>query len=612
MTDAEPASLDIARLRAGFRARALSASALIEAILDRIAAAGDDRVWISRVPTELLRARAVALDAITAGLSGDDILARWPLFGIPFAVKDNIDIAGLPTTAACPAFSYEPEISAPCVTVLEAAGAIVIGKTNLDQFATGLVGCRSPYGVPRNPFDARFIPGGSSSGSAVAVAAGLVSFALGTDTAGSGRVPAAFNNIVGLKPTRGCISIRGVVPACRSLDCVSIFALSSADAASVLEICGAFDHEDPFSRRLTGATAAKAVPPRFRFAVPRAADLEFFGDPETPALFARAIATLEALGGTRIETDLTPFRAAGELLYSGPWVAERLAAIETFFRRQPDALLRVTRQIIASGDRYSASDAFTASYRLAALSRKAATLWDRADVLLLPTAGTTYTIAAVEADPLWLNSQLGYYTNFVNFLDLAAIAVPAGFRGDGLPFGVSLVGPAFSDGFLSALGATWQRKLDLPLGATAHRLAPAPAMADAAAIPATFVEVAVVGGHLAGMPLNPELVEKGAQLVRRAETAPIYRMFRLDGDPPRPGLIRVTDGHRIEIEIWRLDVAAFGAFVANVPAPLTIGTIVLDDGRCVKGFLCEVEATRNAEDISTFGGWRRFVADRSG
>ncbi len=470
MTRIGSPSLDLTRLRGRFRTGALTAAALIEEVLARIEAAGDDRVWIERVPVARLRAQAARLDDEAA--RDPDLIARRPLFGIPFAIKDNIDVAGMPTTAACPAFVYRPSATAPVVVRLEQAGALLLGKTNLDQFATGLVGCRSPYGVPRNPFDEGFIPGGSSSGSAVAVASGLVSFALGTDTAGSGRVPAAFNNIVGLKPTRGRISTRGVVPACRSLDCVSIFALSCEDAAQIFDICDGYDADDPLSRR--ASADVEAFQAQFRFAVPRAADLEFFGDIAAPGLFDHAAASLEALGGVRNEIDFAPFRAAGAMLYEGPWVAERLAAIEGLFRRSPEALLPVTRQIIAAGDRYSAVDAFNAGLRLAALRRSAEAAWCRADVLLLPTAATIYTIAAIDADPFALNARLGHYTNFVNLFDLAAIAVPAGFRPDGLPFGVSLVGPAHSDLALMRLGARLHRRLDLPLGATAQFLPASP------------------------------------------------------------------------------------------------------------------------------------------
>lgn len=600
----EAISLDLASLRRRFRSRELKAATLIDGILERIAAAGDDHVWIERVSTAMLRARAITLDERAERET--DIFDRLPLFGIPFAVKDNIDVAGQPTTAGCPAFAYGAEASAPVIARLEAAGAILIGKTNLDQFATGLVGCRSPYGVPRNPFDPRFIPGGSSSGSAVAVASGLVSFALGTDTAGSGRVPAAFNNIIGLKPTRGRISTRGVVPACRSLDCMSIFALTCEDAAHVFAVCDGYDAADPFSRR--APPAAGSFDAAFRFAVPRAADLEFFGDAEARALFDQAASMLDSLGGTRIEIDFTPFRAAADLLYRGPWVAERFAAIEAFASKQPEALLPLTRAIIGGGANYTAVEAFKASYRLAALRREAEAVWHGADILLLPTAGTTYTIEAVEADPVGLNTRLGYYTNFVNLFDLAAIALPAGFRSDGLPFGITLVAPAFSDAALLTLGAAFQHRRDLPLGATRHRLPP---MAPAIQGESDRVELAVAGAHLSGMPLNGELLERGARLVRSARTAPTYRMFLLDGAPPRPGLVRSTTlGRPIDIEIWSLNVAAFGAFVASVQPPLAIGTMALDDGRSVKGFICEAAAADDAEDISAFGGWRQFMAQR--
>ncbi len=598
------ASLDFARLRQRLVAGETGAGAVIEEVLARIAAAGDDKVWITRVPDQDLSARAADLDRRAAAEPG--LIARLPLFGVPFAVKDNIDIAGMTTTAACPDFAYRADATAPSVALLIEAGAILVGKTNLDQFATGLVGCRSPYGVPRNPFDARYIPGGSSSGSAVAVAAGLVSFALGTDTAGSGRVPAAFNNIVGLKPTRGRISTRGVVPACRSLDCVSIFALSCADAAAIAAICGTYDAADPFAR------AVPMSPPfgaNFRFAVPHEPELDFFGDADAPDLFAAAVATLEALGGTRVEIDFAPFREAAALLYEGPWVAERLAAIKAFFGAKPEALLPITREIIGGGTRFSAVDAFMAEYRLTALRRRAEGAWRAADLMLLPTAGTIFTRDAVEAEPLRLNTQLGTYTNFVNLLDLGAIALPAGFRRDGMPFGVSLLAPSGADNALAALGDAFQRRLDLPLGATAQRLAPPALAATATPIPER-VELAVLGSHLSGMPLNGELRGRGATLSRCARTAPLYRMFFLDGDPPRPGLVRGASGAAIEIEIWSLSIAAFGAFVAAVPPPLTIGTLVLDDGRVVKGFLCEAEATRNVEDITSYGGWRDFIARR--
>jgi len=596
-------SFDLGRLRRRFLAGELRAAALAEEVLARIAAAGDDKVWIARVPAEALRERAASLDEAAARDPG--LPARLPLFGVPFAVKDNIDVAGLATTAGCPAFAYEPAETAPVVARLLEVGAMLVGKTNLDQFATGLVGTRSPYGVARNPFDPSYIAGGSSSGSAVAVAAGLVGFALGTDTAGSGRVPAAFNNIVGLKPTRGRISTRGVVPACRSLDCVSIFALTCEDAAAVLAICGAYDAADPFARRAPPEGAVSARP--FRFAVPRAGDLDFLGDEEAPALFERAAATLEVLGGERTEADLTPFLEAATMLYGGPWVAERLAAVETLYQRSPEALLPVTRQIIAAGARHSAVDAFKASYRLAALRRESEALWQKAELLLVPTAGTIYSLAEIEADPIGLNTRLGRYTNFVNLFDLAAVALPAGFRRDGLPFGVSLIAPAFSEATLLTLGGAFQRRLDLPLGATPHRLPPL--LEPATSMHDGRIAVAVVGAHLSGMPLNGRLIELGASLIERTQTAPVYRMFRLEGEPARPGLLRDgASGGAFEVELWAMSPASLGTLLAETPPPLSLGTVLLGDGRSVKGFLCEAAATRGAEDISAFGGWREFLS----
>jgi allophanate hydrolase len=442
--------LQIGRLRTAFLSGELSASELIERVLTRIAKWDDPALWIARACDASLRDRAAELDA--AAVADPDLIERLPLFGIPFAVKDNIDVAGMPTTAACPAFAYTPSETAPVVQQLLSAGAVLVGKTNLDQFATGLVGTRSPYGVPRNPFDARYIPGGSSSGSAVAVAAGLVSFALGSDTAGSGRVPAAFNNIVGLKPTRGLLSTRGVVPACRSLDCVSVFALSAQDARAVLDVAASFDIHDPLAREAPSAEL-RSVGPKFRFGVPPPGDLDFFGDREAGSLFAAAIAKLQQVGGTRVKAAFAPFRDAGRLLYGGPWLAERLHATQALLDDDPDEILPVTRSIIEKGRDYSALDAYRAQYELAQLKREADLAFRSIDVLLLPTTGTIYETAAVAADPFRLNVNLGLYTNFVNLLDLTAIAIPAGFRENGLPFGISLIAPAFAERALLDLTA---------------------------------------------------------------------------------------------------------------------------------------------------------------
>jgi allophanate hydrolase len=503
-----------------------------------------------------------------------------------------------------------PAADAPVVARLKAAGAILIGKTNLDQFATGLVGLRSPYGACVNAFDPDYVAGGSSCGSAVAVARGLVSFALGTDTAGSGRVPAAFNNLVGLKPTRGRISNRGVIPACKSLDCVSIFALTGADAAAVLAAAEGFDAGDPYSRPVAGA-AGWEPKGTFLYGVPRRSQLEFFGDVEYTRLFDAAVARLGALGGTPVEIDIAPFLEAAQLLYGGPWVAERLAAIGALYRERPGALHPVLRRILDDAGRYSAEDAFRAFHRLEELKRDAAPAWDAVDLLITPTAPTIYTRAAVAADPLALNNNLGAYTNFVNLLDLAAVSVPAGFRADGLPFGVTLVAPAGNDAALCALATRLQRAAELPLGAT--RIPPPPEAAGSEETDSTaaHVDLAVVGAHLSGLPLNSQLTRRGGRLLRVTRTAPRYRLYALPGTtPPKPGLVRTErGGAAIDVEVWRLPLASFGAFAAEVPAPLVIGTLSLEDGAAVKGFLCEPAALAGAADITQFGGWRRYLAE---
>jgi len=581
--------LGLHALRAAYRAGTLSVRQVVDEVLRRIAAAGDDKVWISRVPDEALRAQAAELDE-----QGDKSL---PLFGIPFAVKDNIDVAGLPTTAACPGFAYQPERPAEVVRQLVAAGAVVIGKTNLDQFATGLVGVRSPYGVPRNPFNADYIPGGSSSGSAVAVSSGLVSFSLGTDTAGSGRVPAGFNNIVGWKPTPNLLSTKGVVPACKSLDCVSVFALSSADAGAVASAL----HD-------VGATISWHHP--FKFGVPR--DPEFFGDSQYATLFAQAVSPLEDLGGTAVPFDYAPFKAAASLLYAGPWVAERTAAVGEFIEKAPSdaGVWPVTRDIILSGRNYSAVDAFNGRYELERLRSAASDQTYECHFLALPTAGTIYTVADLEREPVLCNSNLGHYTNFVNFFGFCAIALPAGFRADGLPFGITLVAWSGWDRMLLEFGARWQRAMPLPLGRTSSALPPPdcdPLFENG------HVSIAVVGAHMSGLPLNHQLTDRWAWLDRATQTAPLYRLYALPGGPPRrPGLVRVSQGGAaIDLEIWRLARHDFGTFVADIPAPLGIGTIELADGSTVQGFVCEGYATDHAKDITEFGGWRAYLKSLS-
>jgi len=598
-------ALDLATLRERYQSGALRPSQTVAGVLDRIERRGDDKVWIHLLPRAELDARAAELER--RGPAGQ------PLYGIPFAIKDNIDAAGHPTTAACREFAYVPRETAPVVAALMDAGAILVGKTNLDQFATGLVGVRSPYGIPANTFDPAYVPGGSSSGSAVAVAAGLVSFALGTDTAGSGRVPAAFNNIVGHKPTRGLLSTRGVVPACRSLDCVSIFALTAADAAAVLHNAAKFDAVDPFSRRAPpGRARAPAGFAGLRCGVPRRDQLEFFGNQDAAALFDAAVTRIEALGGACVEIDFAPFLAAARLLYEGPWVAERYVAIRDFIEQRADALHPTTRAIISGAVKFSAIDAFDAYYRLKALRRETAPVWDTVDLLVTPTAGTIYRIDEIEADPIRLNSNLGYYTNFLNLLDLCAIAVPAGFQRDGLPFGITLVAPPFRDADLCVLGDAAHRAAVSTMGATRREL-PAPRPVDAVAPndAARAIRVAVCGAHMSGLPLNHQLTERGARLVRVCRTAPHYRLYAFtEFAPPRPGMVRAEQGAAIAVEVWEMPAERFGDFVDGIPAPLGIGTVVLEDEREVRGFLCETYALRGARDITELGGWRAFVAGR--
>jgi allophanate hydrolase len=547
--------------------------------LRNIQAEGERPIWISRFSeSELL-----------AQLDAADVAA--PLYGVPFAVKDNIDVAGLPTTAACPEFSYLPVRHASVVERLVQAGAIVIGKTNLDQFATGLVGTRTPYGICSSVFDSRYISGGSSSGSAVALAKGQVAFSLGTDTAGSGRVPAAFNALLGLKPTRGLLSTRGVVPACRSLDCISIFAKSSADAELLLAVSAGFDAHDAFSRQRGAVNALGDARPRL--AVPQPKDLEFFGDDESAELFLAAVERARSFGAEISRFDLEPFREAAALLYAGPWVAERSTVVAELLDKNPDAVHPVVRSIIEGGRGYSAEASFRALYRLGELRLRAQQVLGGCHALLLPTAPTHYTIQEVLDNPLELNARLGTYTNFVNLLDLSALAVPAGFKRSGLPFGVTFMAPAFHDQRLLELGRLFAGEAQ-------------PAQSPAY----DCVWLAVAGAHLSGQPLNHELTSRGAQRIRTSKTAAEYRLYALDTVPPKPGLVHAPgeNAHAIEVEIWELTREAFGSFVAQIPAPMTIGMTKLADGSLVKGFSCEPYALQGAREISQFGSWRAFKA----
>ena len=527
------------------------------------------------------------------------------LQGLRGAVKDNIDVAGLPTTAACPSFAYTPTEHAAVVQRLLDAGAQVVGKTNLDQFACGLNGTRSPYGAVPNAFDPAYVSGGSSSGSAYVVATGQVDFALGTDTAGSGRVPAGLNNIVGLKPSKGLISTRGVVPAAQSVDCVSIFARTVGLAAQVLAVAMGHDAQDPYSRPLQ--LASRPFPAAFRFGVP--APLTFCGDDFARSEFERAVGRLTAMGGTPVTIDFSPLAEAAALLYESALVAERYAAIRPFFDAHDAEVMEPVRSIIASGRAYSAADLVDAQTRLRALGQRAAALWAGVDLLLVPTAPTHYRIADMLADPVALNRNLGAYTNFVNLLDYAALSVPSSLRADGLPFGITLIGPCGSDWQLAELGQRYHHATGLVQGATGEPL-PAPLPIPGLRAEPT-VRVAVVGAHLSGMPLNSQLTERRATLVATAETAPNYRFYALPGTtPPKPGLLRVADGTggRIALEIWEMPAEHYGSFVALIPAPLGIGTLTLVDGSAVQGFLCEALATEDAQDITHLGGWRAYLA----
>jgi allophanate hydrolase len=585
--------LNLAFLRAAYRSRELSPLALIDTLCKRIDARPEAGIWTYRVGRGALMDIARRLDRGAA--------ESLPLFGIPFAVKDNIDVEGLPTTAGCPAFTYVPEQTAPVVARLLEAGALLVGKTNLDQFAMGLVGTRSPYGITTNPFDARYVTGGSSSGSAAAVGRGLVSFAIGTDTAGSGRVPAAFNNIVGLKPSRGLLSTSGIVPACRSLDCASIFALTCDDAREVAAIATAYDASDPYSRPAADAHAwSRRAPGRFRFAVACDADLAQ-ADEDVRRGFLEARAALELLGGKARPVDLAPFFEAAKLLYEGPWLAERLVYLADFLRARSEAILPVTREILTAGHRISGVETFRAMHRLEALKRQIGPLFADATALLLPTAPTLPRIDDVAKDPILQNARLGVYTNFVNLLDLAAVAVPAGFGRDGLPVGVSLIGPWGSDATLLTLGAALHARLTTTLGATHWALPAATTEPSQSRLADAQTLIAVVGAHLAGQPLNHELTHRGASFVRAARTSPRYRLFALRTTPPKPGLVRVRDGapgFAIELEIWSLPREGLGDFFARIGPPLCLGTVELDDGARVPGFLCEGFATEDAPDWS--------------
>ncbi|MEO1729815.1 MAG: allophanate hydrolase [Pseudomonadota bacterium] len=564
-----------------------TALAVAEDVLARLAVydAVQPQVWISRAAPEAILEAARKVDArVGAG----EVL---PLAGVPFAVKDNIDVAGLDTTAACPAFAYSPKTSAPVVEALLAAGAICIGKTNLDQFATGLVGTRSPFGIPANAYNRAFVSGGSSSGSAIATAAGLVGFALGTDTAGSGRVPAAFNHLIGLKPTKGRWSTSGLIPACRSIDCITVFTDGIEDARLVDQVIAGFDESDPYSRPLENIPLSPK-----RIGVPRPDQRAFFGDTASEYFYDRALEVLSK-SAELVELDISFLDKAATLLYNGPWVAERTAALEELLLANPEAIDPTVREVVEPGLNISAVETFRGIYRMADYKRQADQMWHSVDALAFPTTGTTYRIRELAEAPVALNSHFGKYTNFVNLLDMAALAVPAGARDDGTGFGITLIGPAHSDHGLLDFAKTYLEEAQLP--------APPPLDLEGKL---DTVKLAVVGAHLKDMPLHWQLTSRDAAFVGAFETEPTYRLYAIANSvPPKPALVHSEDGAAIKVEVYELGMAEFGSFTAEVPAPLAIGNVTLSDGSSVKGFVAESRATIGAEDITELGGWRAYI-----
>ncbi|SEJ83532.1 allophanate hydrolase [Pseudomonas linyingensis] len=590
-------------LRAAYLDGRTTPRQLIAALRDQAAALNPQfNLFIHLLSTEELEPYLAALDGKAP--------SELPLYGVPFAIKDNIDLAGIPTTAACPAFAYAPERSAPIVEQLLALGAVPLGKTNLDQFATGLNGTRSPYGECRNSVRPDYPAGGSSSGSSLAVALGVASFALGTDTAGSGRVPAALNNLVGLKASKGLISTAGVVPACRTLDCVTFFTATAREASALLALTAKLDPRDEYSRAnpLWNDASAFGAPRPFRFGVPRAQDLQFFGCAEGPLQFASAVRQLEALGGEAVEIDFTPFLEAARLLYEGPWVAERYSVAGELLEANPEAVLPVIRAVLAKAPSATAVEAFRAQYRLQALKAVCDRLMADLDCVLTPTIGRPVTLAELHAEPVLRNSELGYYTNFMNLLDYAAVAVPTGVMNNGLPWGVTLFGRAFTDQYLLGLADAVQRQHALPLAGGRAMDRPAPASAARH----DMVRVVVCGAHLDGLALNWQLRQRGGRLLEATRSTPSYKLYALAGGPPlRPGMLRVAEGGAaIAVEVWELPSRELGSFLTGIPAPLGLGKVELADGRWETGFICDAYGLAGAEDITSCGGWRAWLSAR--
>ena len=595
--------LDIASLQAAYKSQSLKPRDVVDYVLQRSSEFEDHNIWITRLTLAQITPFLSALEGVN--------IDSLPLYGVPFAIKDNIDLANIDTTAACEAFRYTPDESAFLVQCLISAGAIPIGKTNMDQFATGLVGTRSPepWGPCKNSINPEYISGGSSSGSAVAVALGLVSFSLGTDTAGSGRVPAMLNNIYGHKPSRGLFSMSGVVPACRSLDCPSVFSLTASDAKQVFDVASSFDVNDSYARRKPFSNGARQWGQPLKapvIGVPMNANLNFFGDIDNQALFAQAIEKWASLGAEIVEVDMQPLLDAAKLLYEGPWVAERYAALESLIESQPEKMHEVVRGIVQGATGKTAVETFQYEYRMQDYRRISEQLFSGLDFLLSPTAPTMYTIDQVLDDPVTLNSNTGYYTNYMNLLDLAGTAVPAGFSDKGLPFGVTMVAPAMSDQKLLSYAHQWQLASNKKVGALDYK----PTLTTANDLNFDdMIQVAVCGAHLQGMPLNWQLTERDAELVNVTKTSACYELYALEGDSPRrPGLKRVAQGTSIDIEIWQMPSENFGSFVAGIPAPLGIGKVECINGAWLTSFICEPYGFVNAQDISSFGGWRAYIA----
>ena len=591
--------ITLSQLRNQYEEKSLTPTILIETLWSKLESA-DPAIWIHRISKKSLLERAAELE----GQSPSEL----PLYGIPFAVKDNMDVAGCPTSAGCPDFSYQAKTDAYVVELLLSAGAILIGKTNMDQFATGLVGTRSPYGVPGNAFDPQFIPGGSSSGSAVAVATGLVSFSLGTDTAGSGRVPASFNNLLGYKPTRGKLSNRGIIPACRSLDCVSVFGLQVADIWEVLSILEKWDPLDPFSRKVK-ENISYSVSENPKVAVLSDDLLDFFGDSMAQKAYQKSVDVLVKSGLDLHPVDLSPFLEAAELLYSGPWVAERHLATSPLIKESPDSFLPETRRIINKGSEPSAREAFLAQYKLAELRREADKIWENFDFIALPTTGTIFTMEAIFHDPIELNSKLGRYTNFMNLLDLCGCAVPTAFREDGLPSGLTLFAAAFQD--LEVLKWAGRIHRTAATGAGLElKFEPEP-LCDSQ--PKATIDLFVCGSHMSELPLNHQLTELGAEYLGEAETDPHYRMYILPSTeslPIRPGLVRCKE-ETISLpgELWRIPLKNFGAFMLKIRFPLGISQVQMNNGKTEYGFCCDPSGVESGSEITHFRGWRSYLAE---